>query len=550
MYAKRKSLHALLALLLSLALLAACSSNKGPVSEGGGTENGVDDGIPEERKTLSMFMINSGLAHPDNVDPSDNPFINIIEEEANVDLRLDVPAYSDWETVFRLMLASGKLPDIVHSPGLHSEIYQAANEGAFIDLKEYYDNSPIVQAVISPEMMELAKDMDSGHYWRIPMNYESSPPGSGLFTRYDLVEKYNDGIWPRSVDEWVDLMRKIKADDESALILTTRPVGDQLFHYGGRVIYDMYGADPYGWRVMDGEIIPNVLLPEYRAATQKMRELYAEGLLDPEFATNDSAIYFQKLQNQGILMQWNTADQLPNFARQYLVSPDYADQRHYKWVFAPPLEEYPAELADPKYAAGPKGSPITGHGLYISAAASDPDRAWRVIEAFASERLYEAIFWGEEGETYTVVNGERVPDADALASQDRRWTLHLALLWGFQNGQEVQRAINEQVLGEDYAKLVYDSLDVLQEKAEERGLHQLIGYNASGEAAMKGSESMQAINRFTVEAITGRISMEQFDAEVQKWEQTYRSIIYDPMQRYMDENKDFLRSVGFKAVDW
>lgn len=549
MLKKRKSFHALLVLFLCLNLLAACSSNNGPASEGGASD-GEDDGLSEERKTLSMFMINSGLAHPDHVNKSDNPFINIIKEEANVDLDLEVPAYSDWETVFRLMLASGQLPDIVHSPGLHAEMYQAANEGAFIDLKEYYDNSPIVQAVISPEMMELAKDMETGHYWRIPMNYEAAPAGEGIVVRYDLVEQYNDGVWPRSIDEWVDLMRKIKAADPSALVMTTRPVGDQLFHYGGRVIYHLYGADPYGWRVMDGEIIPNVLLPEYRAATEKMRELYAEGLLDPEFATNDSAIYFQKLQNQNILSYWNTSEQLPNWARTYLTHPDYADQRDYKWVFAPPLEQYPEELADPKYVLGPKAAPITGHGLYISSSASDPDRAWRVIEAFASERLYEALFWGEEGETYTVEDGVRVPDADALADPDRRWTLQLALVWGFQNGQEVQRAINEQVLGEEYAKLVYDSMDVLQERAEERGLHGLTGYNASGEAAMKSSEATQAINRFTVEAITGRISMEQFDAEVERWEQQYRSILYNPMQQYMDENKDYLRSVGFKGVDW
>src|SRR5689334_16879873 len=68
MFKKRKSFHALLVLFLSLVLLAACSSNNGPASEGGAPENGEDDGLPEERKTLSMFMINSGLAHPDHVD--------------------------------------------------------------------------------------------------------------------------------------------------------------------------------------------------------------------------------------------------------------------------------------------------------------------------------------------------------------------------------------------------------------------------------------------------------------------------------------------------
>jgi len=66
----------------------------------------------------------------------------------------------------------------------------------------------------------------------------------------------------------------------------------------------------------------------------------------------------------------------------------------------------------------------------------------------------------------------------------------------------------------------------------------------------KNAEIMQAINKFTVEAIMGRITMEQFDQAVKDWEKKYRAFKYDPLQKYIDENKDYLRQMGVKMVDW
>ncbi len=67
-----------------------------------------------KRVKLTMFMGNSGLAQPTGVDPSNNWAINVIEDYANVDLELEIPAYNDFPTKLNLLLASGNLPDIVH----------------------------------------------------------------------------------------------------------------------------------------------------------------------------------------------------------------------------------------------------------------------------------------------------------------------------------------------------------------------------------------------------------------------------------------------------
>ena len=87
-----------------------------------------------------MFMGNSGVPHPADVDPSSNWAIDVVEELANVDLILEVPNYQDFATKINLLLASGNLPDIIHG-WQKADLENAADAGAFIDHKPYYDNS-------------------------------------------------------------------------------------------------------------------------------------------------------------------------------------------------------------------------------------------------------------------------------------------------------------------------------------------------------------------------------------------------------------------------
>ncbi|MCD9025133.1 extracellular solute-binding protein [Cohnella silvisoli] len=545
------------AISMLVAVLVACSSGGGakqgasssspPTTSPAPSESQATATPPEEKIELSMFYSDSGLAvDPPDTDLSDNPYINIVEEKANVDLKVEVPPYSDFPTKFNLMLASGKLPDIVHTY-MPAEAYKAAREGAFIDLKPYYDKSPIIQKYITPQMMELAKDPISGKYWRIPMALDKGPQGAGIYTRYDLVEKYNDGKWPESVEEWVELMRKIKKAEPNSIPMSTRAIGDYVFIYGGAVIFQMYGAAPYGYRIQGGKVIPNVVLPEYRAAVETMRQMYKEGLLDKEFATTDSEKWFTKWNNNNVLFQWNYADQLLAGAAYYRTQ-GTDQQKTQKFEFAPPLKESPT---DPKYTVGAQAIPISDHGLYISSSSKDKDRAWKVIEAFASDELREAIFWGKENETYTVKDDKRLPIADKMGAKERTWLKSLAFIFGFTDGQDAQVAVNEQLIGDStYFNEVQNSIKMLGEQAANVGLGAPIGYVEPEVVAKKGPEIMQAINKFTVKAIMGRISMDQFDKEVKAWEQKYRAFKYDPLQKFIDENKDQQIALGYKMAGW
>ncbi|GAA3411265.1 hypothetical protein ACFFNY_19615 [Paenibacillus hodogayensis] len=532
-------------LVLTVAATACSSGSK--ESKDPGTPSGDKKGA---RVKLSLFHTNAGITIPDGTDLNNNPWINIVKDKANVDLEVEIPPYTDFPTKFNLLLASGSLPDIVQGYDPIAA-YKAARDGAFIDLKPYYDKSPLLQKVVTPQMMELAKDTVSGKYWRIPMAYDKGPQGQGVFARYDLVQKYNDGKWPETIDEWIELLRKIKKAVPDSIPMSNRVIGDTLFGYGGAVFFNLFGADPYGFRIQSGKIVPNVLLPEYKAAVDVYRQLYAEGIFDQEFATNTNDKWFPKWNSKNVLFQWNSADQLlPGIVPVSGQVGTATMAPEARFAFAPDLKTYPSVVSDPRYAKGFLGTPISGHGMYVSSQSKNPDRAFQVIEAFASDELREAVFWGKEGDTYTVQAGKRVPIADKLGDPNRTWSRVYALLFGYTDGQDAQQALYEQKAGADYFKLAKDSMKQRQTDAEANGLNSLIGYAAPDDAAKKTSEMKQALNKFTTEAIMGKITMDQFDQARKDWEKQYRTLVYGPMQAYLDANKDYLIKLGVKQAGW
>jgi len=548
-----------IALLLVFVLIAGisfagCGSSKEANQTGSDTavstqSSGTEKAsvVPEERIKLRMFMGDSGLPHPQGVDPSNNEFINIVEDYANVDLEMEVPKYEDFNTKFSLMLSSGDMPDIVHT-WLNDDAIKAGDSGAFIDLKSYYDKSSVVQNIITPQMMEFAKS-DSGHYYKIPMAWNTAPAGGGVYARYDLLQKYNGGVYPTTVDEWVAYLEKLKKEVPDIVPITCHNDSEKIFLYG-QTFFTWYGAEPNKFRMQDGKYISTFILPEYRAAVELFKKLYKEGILDKEFATNNQEKRTQRIINNNTALLNDTADQVIPIAQYY--ASQVKETANYSFAYCPALTEYPSVLKDPKYTYAGLGLPInTGHGVYISSNCKNPDRAWKVIEGFASPEMYDAIFWGKEGSEYVVKDGVKVPDAQKLSDENRSWSLHLAILFGFVAGQDCKNAQAEQVLGTDRFKVVNDSLKIVADQANKVGIGIINNFMPEKLEGVsdKLAESNQFISQATVQAIMGQITMDEFDAKVKAYQTKY-GFISDTYTKYINEHKDYMRTNGCISVDW
>lgn len=544
-----KALALIVSLVIVLSTTVACSSTNSKTSSDSSktsSDSGSSDQIKqEERIKMRMFMGNSGLQAPDGVDPSDNKFLKIIEDYANVDLEVEVPLYTDYNTKLNLLLASNNLPDIVHAQS-STEAIKRAEEGAFIDLYDYWKSSPLVQKYIDATKMEIAKSPRDGGYYRIPMKYDNAYLGTGIIARYDLIAKYNNNQWPKTVEDWIEIARKLKADDPDAIPFSLRPAG-RFSMYGGGVFPFLYGASGNRYDYEEQKVYAQIQLPEFKAALETLAKLYKEGLFDPEFATHDNAAWFAKKSSNNVLAEVNTMDQtLPAYHTQYRLSTEFPEQNTWEWLVAPPLEKYPDVVKDVKYTQSYAGTPITGHGLFISSTCKYPDRAWKVIEGFACDELYERIFWGWENETYIVQNGERIPKTEVLSDVNKhRWGVAYALIFGFNNAQDVAEKGAEIALGTEYFNKVKSHILPVDEVARRNGISPLAYVVGSDEAAKKSTEASDEAYAIATEYVMGRISSAEYDARVADWTKKY-GFIYDEYTQYIKEHKAELEAKGVR----
>jgi putative aldouronate transport system substrate-binding protein len=532
-------------LLLVLAGLLAVSMAWSSGGQGESTSSG-------ERVKLTMFMGNSGVAQPTGVDPSNNWAINIVKDYANVDLELEIPNYTDFATKCNLLLASGNLPDIIHS-WIKADMVKAADAGAFLDLKPYYDKSPQMQKVCPPLSFDLTKDdTTTGRYWAIPMNAVGMEPGWGVIIRQDIVDKYSGGKYPEDVQGYLDLMKKVKQDVPDAIPYASRVSGNYLF-VNSASIFAMYGGYPWWTSWRNGKVIRNIEIPEMKEAVKIYRQMYKDGILDKEFATNPPDQYFQKLTNKMVVTQTNSIDQLVPGVGNQLEAAAKAGTPGVYWVFAPALKRYPAGV-DPKYVSLESTDvfPInTAHRVAISAKTKYPAQAWKVLEGFASDQLRDAQAWGREGKEYNVVNGKRVPTNrlyfnDVNDPDSHYWTLHLGIIWGFWP-TEVKYEVQKLKAPAEFQK-AYDSSRWLVANGKANGLSFSNFLPTMPEINAKAGEADAAIAQLLAKVITGEASLDDYDVMLKDWQQKY-GFMAEMQTKWINDNKDKLKAKGVKMLD-
>lgn len=538
-----------LALALSVSMLTSCGSAAGSgstASTANSASAASSSNVPiGERPKIKMFMCDSGSPLPEGWDVSDNKFINYIEDYAGVDLEIIQPPYADYTTQYGLMIASGDLPDIIHTYVV-DDLIKYGDQGAFMDLKEYYDNSPVVQAICSEDAMELSRSA-SGNYYRIPQGTAGYMQGYENWIRYDWLEEYNGGVYPTDVDGYVDFLYWVKENYPDSVPLACRYQSDRIFMYG-EVFFKWFGAMPQSYNVVDGEVVSTFVQPAYRDAVELYRQLYADGILDKEFANTAPSDYSNKV-NAGMVAMGTTTPRGLQASYNIIASQNNTGAF---FAFTPELETYPENLIDPIYTKGHLQTPIGIHGLSIASTCKNPDLAWKVIEAFATEELREMAEWGDEGVYYEVVDGKRVPIVEAMNTPEYRYGTPFMILHGFSSIYGAQNATHEQIIGEKRWPLQIQGNEHCAADAEERGYammdvkRYISGLLQSPSVVLEREpEANQFIAEATVNAITGQISMDQFDQMVETFKTQY-SDITDAWTEILHDNMDYLLKMGCK----
>ncbi len=261
----KKYLALLIAMLMALTLLPAAVAEEEPV-------------------TVDMFYVSSRPM---------NEFTDMtrayVRDTIGVDMNL-IQGGDNWKQQLTLFITGGDIPDLMAF--MDASTFQGyAAEGAFYDITDLVGQYENIQAYLSSVQGYTAEDMLArttvdGAIYGIP-SVTTARSYYSLNIRTDWLKNVGLEI-PSTLDEFTEVMRAFKNNDPD------QDQKDDTYGFSGAQGYNSltpffgaFGARPDQCYFLseDGKVVTNVLSEDYKAALQYIRDVYAEGLIDPEMFT-------------------------------------------------------------------------------------------------------------------------------------------------------------------------------------------------------------------------------------------------------------------------
>ncbi|MBO9607615.1 MAG: extracellular solute-binding protein [Paenibacillaceae bacterium] len=330
----------------------------------------------------------------DNTNLNDSMVVKEIEKRTGI--KLDVQAYSGqtYNDKLKIVVASGKLPDIFHGLSL-SEVNKMGLQGALEPINKHLNDLPNFKKLYADNadnswvMKSFSDDKSNIYSW--PIYGLQRDVNHGFLYRKDIFDKLNIKEWTNT-DEFYAALKKLKE---------TYP---QAYPYASKTKETIFADWAYGWGIGSAEFPAyydekaktwklQYTQPEYKAMLDFMKKLYNEGLLDPEFITDTDASWTAKMTTDKSFVTFDWIGRLEQFANQVK-----SQNPTYNLRYGNPV--------------GPSGNirslpKIDNFGIVV-ANNDKKDIALKLLDYLTSPSGSSLITMGVEGETYNLVNGKPV----------------------------------------------------------------------------------------------------------------------------------------------
>lgn len=247
---------------------------------------GSDESKKSGVKELSFYAIMPYVAY--------NPDLPIWKEaEKRTGIRLIntvADSVTNEDAAFGTMLISKRRPDIVLSG--NDNLRSMAFSGGLVALDTYIDSyAPNLKKFFEecPAAREAATAED-GHIYFVPGTTtdlsKPNTPSTGFFIRRDWLEKLNLDV-PTTIDELHDVLYAFRTQDPNGNGKTDEiPFFSREKNLQGLLNLFCVG---YGYQDVNGELVYSPTREEYRQAIKTLSKWYAEGIMDKEIYTRNSA---------------------------------------------------------------------------------------------------------------------------------------------------------------------------------------------------------------------------------------------------------------------
>lgn len=314
----KKLLSWALLLMLVLGLSAAAVAEDGPLTP------------YEEPITITWSVPASAVQEFRGEDTyDDNLWSRLIKEELNIDVEVGFSADNSTDAYtnrLSTMLASGDLPDIINLPASNRAIFEQAYEAGYL-----MDLTDVFEQYATPELKEYVE--------KFPESFEGASKDGRLYAFPHMTDNFHDAnfLWirddwlanlnaepPTTVEEMIELARRFTFEDPDGNGVDDTyglAINNKIFDsgYGSLMgLAQAYGLPAYGtsgifYRGEDGKITFPYIQPEMKEVLTIARDLYAEGVIDPEFIVTDNAVMEEDVVNGkvGMMYHMSWGDWLP-----------------------------------------------------------------------------------------------------------------------------------------------------------------------------------------------------------------------------------------------
>ena len=416
----KKLVSLVLALAMLLSMTAALADTVGGMEDGWWKDIEI---APSETFHLDEPLTITALGIHFNQYPTEFDgcyYLPTVEKYTNVHLQVDWRTDADWNTQIATALAGGvdSLPYLIR-PGSYG-VTALANEGAIIPLDDYLDLIPNIVAAVGEDRFADWKSAD-GHFYTIP-TIVNVPGSQSTAVRKDWLDKLEMDV-PTTWEQWKaywygvrdnDMNGNGDTTDEIPLVLETGGNGERSLH----ALLNAFGIkasnDGQFCVLDDGTYTMVYEHPRYREFLTEVQQLYADKIIDQEFATR----YLADVYNT---MSGDLAGTVFTWAEQCAV--------HSETLQANGVENGLYLTCAP--IAGPYGDQwlqkrlgVGGNWCITEKAAQDGKvedilKFWNWMFSDEGVMLYN---YGIEGYTYTMVDGKPIlkPEITAAGFNDYR----------------------------------------------------------------------------------------------------------------------------------
>lgn len=295
----KKMLVLLLVVSIMLGMTACGSPDQGQTegADQGQTRNPSKNPVEEEKEitfpleeeiTLTVWM---PFANTIIETMEDNEVVELVREKTGVNLKFIHPPMGEEETALQLLLASDEWPDIIRFDyGANAALSypgggeNGVKEGVLLQLNDLIDQYAPNYKAIRERGGEYEKNTitDNGVIWAMYTVADTEEePWCGLTYRKDWADELNIPA-PVTLDDWHALLTAFKEQknaDAPLMIPGDGIMVNNEFLSAFGVVKDFYQVD--------GTVRYGFVEEGMREYVEMMRQWYAEGLIDPDFVSNE-----------------------------------------------------------------------------------------------------------------------------------------------------------------------------------------------------------------------------------------------------------------------